>query len=340
MATKVDNLFLPLPTQKPPLPTTTPGHDDGTRMDEDEDEDELEFFDEDEYVETDLEVDVLGIVPASEFLNTMTTNTVTIRHRGIGPKGAEAIAVVLEVTNTVITTLDLSSNWIEGGGAALGRCLQINRTLVTLDLTDNRGVGNALGDKEAMHFAEGLRQNSTLQVLDLSHNNIGDMGAIALGAGILANDSLKELNLVSLTPNKAWNQIRARGISGFLNHIKDNVTLATLSLRNNGVGDLGQAVSAYLLKSNAIISLDISRMRISDTAITAIAKGLEQNYTIKELDLSENPFGDQGASGLFKAIVSSNCLRKVGVKEVKFTKEMRMKLEDVKLEKPEIVFVE
>ncbi|KAJ3209699.1 hypothetical protein HDU67_005993 [Dinochytrium kinnereticum] len=344
----------------------------GTKIDEEDDEDDLELGNEGDYAETDLEVEgvlkkkeqldiystackVLGIVPASDFLSLMNSAEVSIRHRGLGPKGAQAIAVVLE-SNSTITKLDLSSNWIESGGAYLGRSLQINRTLVTLDLSDNKlGLlggadiaemlgynstlrnlclsGNTLGDKEAVHLAEGLRQNSTLQVLDVSHNTIGDMGAIALGAGLAGNDSLKELNL-------AWNHIRSRGIGGFLMHIKDNPVLSTLNLQNNGLGENGQAVGAYLLKTNAIVSLDLSRTRITDAALITIAKGLEQNYSIKDLDVSENPFGDQGAPAFFKAILSSNCLRKIHLRSLKFTKETRAKLEELKAEKPEITFFE
>ncbi|KAI8829883.1 hypothetical protein BJ741DRAFT_369718 [Chytriomyces cf. hyalinus JEL632] len=215
---------------------------------------------------------VLGVVPVSYFAERINTNEIILKHRGLGPKGAQAIASVLEFNNS-ISHLDLSDNWIESGGAHIGRSLQINRTLTFLNLSNNKlslhggaeiaemlgfnGTlktlilkGNALGDKEASLLAEGLRQNSCLQVLDLSYNQIGDLGAITLGAGLSSNDSIKDLSL-------AWNQIRVRGATGFLSNLKDNTHISVLSLQDNGIGENGIAVSSFLAKSNSIISLNI-----------------------------------------------------------------------------------
>ncbi|KAI9349264.1 hypothetical protein DFJ73DRAFT_409939 [Zopfochytrium polystomum] len=235
---------------------------------------------------------VLGIVPVTHFAQNVTAPEIVLKHYGLGPKGAQAIAYVLEGNNT-LAHLDLSDNWIESGGAFIGRSLQINRTLVHLNLANNRlglqsGVelaemlafnaclktliltGNLLGDKEAAHLADGIKQNTTLQVLNLSRNRIGDLGAIALGAGLVSNDSLRELDLT-------WNEIRARGFAGFFSHLKENGGLARLSIQENGIGDSTQAIGAYLVKTNAIQQLNLSNAQIGDAGLVAIAKGLEQN---------------------------------------------------------------
>ncbi|KAJ3333753.1 hypothetical protein HDU76_004249 [Blyttiomyces sp. JEL0837] len=256
---------------------------------EEEEDGDMDVEEAEEGWETDLNIDViikrkgqtdtyinacknLGIVPVSYFAERTSASEIVLRHHGLGVKGAQAVAAVLENNNT-ITCLDLSNNWIESGGAYIGRSLQINRTLAYLNLTDNRlglqgGLemaemlsfngslktlilkGNSLGDKEATSLAEGLRQNSTLQTLDISNNKIGDLGAIALGSGLIHNDSLKELNL-------GWNEIRARGIAGFCNNAKENNTLGTLALDDNGITDNAQGVGAFLQKSNSIMSLSL-----------------------------------------------------------------------------------
>ena len=41
-------------------------------------------------------------------------------------------------------------------------------------------------DKDAKAFAESLKENRTLTYLDLSHNEIGEMGGIYLGAGLVS----------------------------------------------------------------------------------------------------------------------------------------------------------
>ncbi|KAJ3021324.1 UNVERIFIED_CONTAM: hypothetical protein HDU68_009687 [Siphonaria sp. JEL0065] len=300
---------------------------------------------------------VLGIVPVSFFVEKVKQGDreIILKHRGLGPKGAQAIAAVLE-TNTSITHLDLSDNWIEQGGATLGRSLQINRALVNLDLSNNKlslqsgaeiaemlafnGTlktlnlkGNSFGDKEATLLAEGLKQNSSLEAIDLSYNHIGDLGANALGAGLIANDSLRELNM-------AWNEIRVRGATGFLNYLKDNSHITLLNLQDNGIGESGQPVSLFLAKSNSINILNVSRTRMNDASMILVAKGVEQNYSIKELDVSENPVGDLGMLALFKSILSSNCIKRVILKHIKITKEARVKLEELKNEKPEVEIVE
>jgi hypothetical protein len=58
------------------------------------------------------------------------------------------------------------------------------------------------------------------------------------------------------------------------------------------------------------------------------------------LDVSENPFSDLGASSLFKAVLSSNCIKSVILKGIKLTKEARVKLDEVKSEKPDLIIVE
>lgn len=44
---------------------------------------------------------------------------------------------------------------------------------------------NRLTDRVAKRFAEILRENRTLRYLDLSHNEIGEQGAVYLGAGLV-----------------------------------------------------------------------------------------------------------------------------------------------------------
>ncbi|TPX71536.1 hypothetical protein SpCBS45565_g01003 [Spizellomyces sp. 'palustris'] len=297
----------------------------------------------------------LGIVPVSFIIDRLKEEEIVMPHHGLGPKGAHALAQVLE-GNSTLKRIDLTNNWLEGGGAYLGRSLQINRALVYLNLTGNR-LGyegsheiaemlqfnaslktlvlkdNKLSDREAQLFSEGLRQNSCLQVLDLSYNEIGDIGAIALGMGLGGNDAVKELNL-------GWNQIRHRGIAGLLNGLKDNLFLTHLNLESNGLGENGAAVASFLLKNNVIQVLNIRRTRCGDGAIGIIGKAIEQNYSLKEFDCSDNPWTDQGAQLLFKGLMNSSSMRKLYMRNIKLTKDIRVKIDELKAEKPELAIIE
>ncbi|KAJ1561873.1 hypothetical protein HK405_002274, partial [Cladochytrium tenue] len=106
---------------------------------------------------------LLGVVPVARFTECMATaSEIRLKSYGLGPKGAQAIAFVLEGNNT-LTSLDLSDNLIESGGAFIGRSLQINHALVSLDLANNR-----LGLQAGTELAEMLGFNSCLRSLNLS----------------------------------------------------------------------------------------------------------------------------------------------------------------------------
>lgn len=61
----------------------------------------------------------------------------------------------------------------------------------------------------------------------------------------------------------------------------------------------------------------------------------EQNSNLKELSLADNPFSDNGALALFKA-VGINEVRKLNIKNVKMSKETRQKLHELRAEKPDL----
>lgn len=52
-------------------------------------------------------------------------------------------------------------------------------------------LANHLTDKDAKAFAEALKENRTLTHLDLSHNEIGEVGGIYLGAGLVTDFNIK-----------------------------------------------------------------------------------------------------------------------------------------------------
>lgn len=298
---------------------------------------------------------VLGIVPVKYFADRLTSTEIVMKHHGLGAKGAQAIANVMDTNNT-ITKLDLTNNSIESGGADIGRSLQINRTLAYLNLSENKlGMeagkeiaemltyngslkilllsGNDFGDTEAVHFANGLRQNSSLQVLDLHSNNIGDLGSIALGGGLSGNDTLKEINI-------GWNKIRMKGVSGFVAAMRGNSVITNVNLEATGIGEAGGAISGLLQQNSNLKVLNISHCRLNDTSLQQIAKSLESHSGIQEFYCSHNPVTDVGALALFKAAASSNSLKVIGIQSIKLTRDGRLKLAELKQDKESLIIKE
>ncbi|KAJ3276390.1 Centrosomal protein of 78 kDa [Terramyces sp. JEL0728] len=174
---------------------------------------------------------------------------------------------------------------VSGGcGPEIATMMSDNSTLKTLILS-----GNEFGDKEATFIAE---------VLDISRNDIGDIGGIALGNGLLHNEGLRELNV-------SWNQMRIRGIAGFLNGAKDNTVLSKLDLSHNGVGDNGNCFISYLGKSAAIKSLNLSYTRMDDGSFAGLWKAVESNRSLTELDVSGNAFSAASMMTMLKGLTST-----------------------------------
>ncbi|KAJ3178300.1 hypothetical protein HDU87_003612 [Geranomyces variabilis] len=247
----------------------------------------------------------LHVVPVTFILQRLQSTAIIMPHHGLGPSGAEALARVLGNNNT-LKELDLTNNAIEAdfeGSADIADMLQFNNSLQTLILKGN-------------------------------YNLIGDLGAVALGAGVAGNDGLRDLNL-------AWNRIRHKGVAGFLAGLKDNAVITTLNLEASGIGDTGSSVASFLVRNSSIQVLNLRRTRLGDASLIPISKALEQNYSLRELDLSDNPWSNTGALPLFKSLLSSTSgMTKLFMRNIKLTKDIRPKIDELLTEKTDLDIVE
>jgi Leucine Rich repeat/Leucine rich repeat len=122
-------------------------------------------------------VDAAGTASLASILSQTKVTTLDLSGNLIGNAGAEILS-----KNTTLTMLSLGSNQIGDAGA---QALSKNTTLTTLNLEWNQ-IGDA--------GAQALPKNTTLTTLDLSGNEIGDAGAKAL-LKALSKMSLKSLDL-------------------------------------------------------------------------------------------------------------------------------------------------
>ncbi|XP_069806371.1 leucine-rich repeat-containing protein 74A [Dendropsophus ebraccatus] len=261
----------------------------------------------------------VGIVPASYFLRHINETHMDLKHYGLGPRGARAIAAALK-TNTSITHLSLEDNWIEAEGLLhLVPMLRKNTTIQELDLSNNHlGVQgadmlsrmlqdnlslralnlahNGFSDTSAKHMAEAMSTNFQVTRLDLSHNEFCEGGGEYLGQMLAANEGLQELNL-------SWNHIRMKGAIALSAGLRVNGMLKVLDLSYNGFGNEGALALGEALRVNSsLLHLDISCNRISNEGARLICKGLESNETMRVLRLSRNPITVEGAITLLSSI--------------------------------------
>ncbi|XP_071961893.1 uncharacterized protein [Antedon mediterranea] len=262
----------------------------------------------------------LGVIPVSHFMRHMQSSKVVMKHHGLGPTGAKAIAIPL-VTNTTILTLDLEDNWIESDGAIyIADMMKENCYIAHLNLSENKigskGApamcemlhdnqslrkvilsGNGFGDRDAEHFAYALQSNySKVKELNLSHNEFSEIGGEILGPAIATNETLEVLDL-------SWNHIRRKGAISICRGLAENIGIKILNISWNGLANEGALAMAEALKFNSnLIELDLSNNRITNEGAILLSKGLEINDTLKLIKLGLNPITAAGAHALLLAL--------------------------------------
>ena len=152
---------------------------------------------------------------AASLVGNLHTTKLCINGCGLGAEGTKAICEALS-ENRFLSSVDLTDNHIgsrfaqevEGSAASVGiieisKLLQLPGSTITSLKLSSCGIT----DKDALHISQkGLKGNVSLASLDLSRNEVGDKGAMALAKNIQFRD---ELQFVSLL----WNRIGPDGVS-------------------------------------------------------------------------------------------------------------------------------
>ncbi|XP_038075125.1 leucine-rich repeat-containing protein 74A-like isoform X2 [Patiria miniata] len=291
----------------------------------------------------------LGVVPVSHFLRHITTNKISMKHHGLGPQGAKAIAIPL-VTNTTVLTLDLEDNWIEGEGAGyISEMMKENCYISDLNLAGNKMrskgakvvgemlndntsirkinvAGNDFKDRDAQPFADAIKNNYRIKELDLSHNEFAEIGGEIMGQGIAATESVSNLNL-------SWNHLRRNGAISICRGMAENLSIKRLDVSWNGFANDGALAMAEALKFNSSLQwLDISNNRIADEGALLLSKGLEVNDSLQILRLGMNPITAAGAMALLVAINnnSNTALDELDLTDIVVNKDFVDLLEQIK----------
>jgi len=271
-------------------------------------------------------VDVLGAV-----LNRTQVQELGLSFNEIGDAGVEALA--LGLPGSKVSTLYLRGNPIKNV-SALGAVL--NRTQVQyLDLWFNK-IGDAGVEALALGLpsskvstlilqSNGISNVSALgtvlnetqvQTLDLSDNQIGEAGVEALALGLLGS-KVSSLDLAN-------NDIENVSVLGA---VLNRTHVQTLSLAGNQIGDVSVKALALGLPGSKLKRLELFNNKIGDNGSIAIAQILskpqpkqqslwinsfdtrdgkavffEPNTALQNLGLSTNLITDAGASALCRQL--------------------------------------
>jgi len=156
---------------------------------------------------------------------------------------------------------------------ALGQALANNQTLCELFIESI-----SCGPEGILAVAESLLVNSTLTKLYLFGNNINNECASVLARALQGPET--SLSVLDLQVNDIGNE----GILAIAIALRTNSTLTDLNLRKNQFGDEGaRALGQALEKNNTLEALSFSENNTANKGACAFAKALRTNTRLKSL---------------------------------------------------------
>ncbi len=264
-----------------------------------------------------------GFLIAHALKGNTTMKRLSMATNHIGDKGGKELCSAL-ADNKTLSALDLERNGMSGAVLAMfGDLLRTNQSIVELGLTGNK-IGEKDGDV-AGRLAEGLKVNSTLEELMLSHCRLGTKGTVRLVKALRGNSTLWKLNI-------GHNRISDRGANAIWRVLKKNETLYHLNLNGNKItGDNAKNFAAAMGQNSTLAVLKLECNALSDTMWTQIATLLEksENTVLEHLQLGYNEIDPAVVSRIAKAMTINKTVKVLGLEEVGMDDAQLRKFADI-----------
>jgi hypothetical protein len=216
-----------------------------------------------------LKIEMFNEIPIKEMRADSFTE-LGLKGKGVGVAGGMVVAGLIPVMGG-LTKLSLAENELgEEGTKAICEALEQNKTLKELDISNSphRGSGSNIGGSAgAKHVAKMLGVNGGLTKLSLAQNNLEEAGTKTICEALEQNTTLKELDISGHEYSNIGGSAGAKHVAKM---VRVNGGLTKISLAKNMLGEEGTK---------------------------AICEALEQNKTLKELDISGDGFGASNIGG-------------------------------------------
>ena len=212
--------------------------------------------------------------------------------------------------NTVllaVNELNLADNHLSTSSSKFIAEIILNKSIKALYIQ-----GNHLQDGEYLQI---LAQSDTLEVLDISENEIQTEGAVRIFRALKSRRSyLKKLILT----NNGITKYAADEIGLALT---TNNTLEVLNLSHNKLQSTGIAEIMYSLNKDnkTLMDLDVESNDITDSATGNIAAALAHNTSLEQLNLSGNSLKTKGAIKILRALETNKTLKTLSMRDCDIT---------------------
>lgn len=280
-----------------------------------------------------LDVSSNGITPigfSDIFMSLYRNNTIISLnlsssdrcHRNkLGTKGAKDLADLLKVS-WYLQYLNLSSTGLCNEGAKMiFDSLKGNQYLVSLIIKSNEMTHSIADDLTTMII------ESSLEYLDISHNNIGNLGILKFWSvlqytkcllkilklvewGITSVSSYQLYSAVKYNNSLTsiyldYNNLSGRNVTELRNLLWTNNRLKVLSLCHWSLGEAGSvSIAEGFVRNNSLTHLYLRDNHISDKVGRQIINGLsyDRSVSLEVLDLSYNMLKTQAGEALLELL--------------------------------------
>ena len=155
--------------------------------------------------------------------------------------------------------------------------------------------GNELGFEGAQYLADALKNIKatfwgTLKMLNISSNNLGRKGAQAMATCLASNKTLERLDM-------SWNNLGQMktnekdpvGIKVISKAMRKNKCLKVLNLSGNNMSNRGATFVAEMLQENkTLVNLSLRCNGIESIAVQDLLKGYKNHKALTFMDMAGN----------------------------------------------------
>eukprot|EP01117_Protostelium_nocturnum_P011694 TRINITY_DN4256_c3_g1_i11.p1 TRINITY_DN4256_c3_g1~~TRINITY_DN4256_c3_g1_i11.p1 ORF type:complete len:1743 (-),score=580.06 TRINITY_DN4256_c3_g1_i11:39-5267(-) len=228
------------------------------------------------------------------------------------------VLIPILTRNNNLTCLDLQRNNITSDGAkSLAALLSVNSTIKQFFVSSNR-----LGKDGTKVISDALRSNQNiLQELYIADAEMDKKGCVALGDALrgminaLSQKRLSDLSMgTGLTVlDLSGNNIGDEGITWLSDCLKNNVTITTLNLCDNGITKKGVvSIVTHLMPLQSLQNLDLSKNKLGPKSTQNISEKLRTSM-LHTLSLSNCGTKTEGAESLFQALTNNKYITNLDV---------------------------
>ncbi len=211
-------------------------------------------------------------------IECLNLQRLTIRFSEIAPEAAETLAKLV-TNNQSLQYANFEYNYFGSDGIRILCCSIRSCSLEELSLSSS-GIGPGAGQ----YLAHLINNNSSIQEVLLSRNQLGSEGIVALTKGI-CNCCVKSMDI-------SYNNIGPGAGAVLAELINNNQSMNVINLRGNELNSDDIIALSTNLKGCSMENINLSRNDISSDAGEALVD-LITNNKIKYMDLSDNELGSE-----------------------------------------------